>query len=337
MSRSLPARQTRPKSARVWGNALPAQRNYHLTLAIDNLNGFPSNTLRLRWNLPPTRYTHPVGTLYVIGTPIGNLEDLTFRAARILSEVPLVAAEDTRVTRRLLNHLSATPRIISCNEHNWQHRLAAVLDALAAGDVAYATDAGAPSVSDPGAGLAVAVAAAGFDVVAIPGVSAVTAALSVAGFSADRFLFLGFLPRRRSERTSRLDDAAASQNTVVVFEAPHRLAATLADIRDAMGDPSLAVCRELTKLYEEVWRGTASDALDHFANPRGEFTIVIGVNPAEPQAEGEPTLAVEAARQALAERRATGTRGRDAIAEVVAATGLPRRTVYALWIETGKG
>ena len=277
-----------------------------------------------------------MGTLYVIGTPIGNLEDLTLRASRILSTVPLVAAEDTRVTRRLLAHLDAHPRLLSCHEHNWKRQLPRLLDALAEGDVALVTDAGSPAVSDPGAGLVAAIAQAGHSVVSIPGVSAVTAALSVAGFPADRFVFLGFLPRRRSDRTARLIEAARSEQTIVLFEAPHRLRATLADIAESLNDPLIAVCRELTKLHEEVWRGAASAALDHFTEPRGEFTIVIGPVNLEDRAESvSEEEQMEAARHALAERRAAGKRGRDAVAEVVASTGLPRRAVYALWVETG--
>ena len=277
-----------------------------------------------------------MGTLYVIGTPIGNLEDLTLRASRILSAVPLVAAEDTRVTRRLLAHLDAHPRLISCHEHNWKRQLPRLLEALAGGDIALTTDAGSPAVSDPGAGLVAAVAEAGHSVVSVPGVSAVTAALSVAGFPAGRFAFLGFLPRRRSDRIARLIEAAHPGQTIVLFEAPHRLRATLADIADALDDPPIAVCRELTKLHEEVWRGTASNALEHFTEPRGELTIVIGpVNLEERAQIASEEERLEAARQALAERRAAGKRGRDAVAEVVTSTGLPRRAVYALWVETG--
>ena len=278
-----------------------------------------------------------MGALYVIGTPIGNLEDLTLRAGRILSAVPLVAAEDTRVTRRLLAHLDAHPRLLSCHEHNWRRQLPRLLDALAEGDAALVTDAGSPAVSDPGAGLVAAVAEAGHEVVSIPGVSAVTAALSVAGFPADRFQFLGFLPRRRAERAAALADAARSGQTLALFESPHRVQATLTSIAEALNDPPVAVCRELTKLHEEVWRGTASDALDYFAEPRGEFTIVIG--PTAPEEDDDPAQQAEllsSARQALAQHRAAGKRGRDAVAEVVAATGLPRRAVYALWVETGK-
>ncbi len=287
-------------------------------------------------SLEPNRYTPCVGTLYVIGTPIGNLEDITVRAARILASVALVAAEDTRVTRRLLAHLDAKPRLVSCNEHNWSRRLPALLESLELGDVALVTDAGSPGISDPGAGVVAAVADAGYEVVSVPGVSAVSAALSVAGFPADRFVFLGFLPRRRAERSAALTEAASLGQTLVIFEAPHRLRATLTDIANALNDPPLAVCRELTKLHEEVWRGVASDAVDYFDEPRGEFTIVIGPgSPDDAGVSGEPTITVEAAREALAQRRAAGMRGREAVAEVVAATGLSRRVVYALWVETG--
>ena len=276
-----------------------------------------------------------MGALYVIATPIGNLEDITFRAARILASVRMVAAEDTRVTRRLLARVEANPRLISCHAHNWQRQLPRLLDALAEGDVALVTDAGSPAISDPGAGLVAAVAEAGYDVISIPGVSAVTAALGVAGFPADRFVFLGFLPRRRVDRAKTLSEAARLRQTIVLFEAPHRLRATLTDIADALGDPALAVCRELTKLHEEVWRGAASDALDYFTEPRGEFTIVIGPTAAQTDNDSDEGDIVETARQSLAEHRAAGMRGRDAVAEVVASTWLPRRVVYALWVETG--
>ena len=277
-----------------------------------------------------------MGTLYVIGTPIGNLEDITLRASRILSSVSLVAAEDTRVTRRLLAHLDAHPRLLSCHEHNWKRQLPRLLEALAEGDAALVTDAGSPAVSDPGAGLVAAVADAGYAVVSIPGVSAVTAALSVSGFPADRFVFLGFLPRRGSHRSEALLEAARSEHTIVLFEAPHRVRATLKDIADALGETPVAVCRELTKLHEEVWRGSASAALDYFAEPRGEFTIVIGpVTLDQPAQTASRDELLEIARQTLMEHRTAGKRGRDAVAEVVASTGLPRRAVYALWVETG--
>lgn len=286
-----------------------------------------------------------MGILYVIGTPIGNLDDLTRRAARILSDIPLIAAEDTRVTRRLLAHLGVNPRLLSCNAHNWRRRLPELLAALSDGDAALVTDAGAPAVSDPGAGVVAAVAAAGHPIVSVPGVSAVTAALSVAGFPADRFRFLGFLPRRRAERIAALTaaliddgDAGDAGATLVIFESPHRLRAMLADLAEIRPEAPLAVCRELTKLHEEIWRGTVTDALRHFTEPRGEFTIVIGSGGAQPAMPAPaPTIAIAAARQALQERRNAGMTGRDAVAAVAAGTGLPRRTVYRLWTELPDG
>ena len=213
--------------------------------------------------------------LYVVGTPIGNLEDLTLRAARVLSEVSLIAAEDTRVTRRLLNHLDIHPRITSFHQHNWQGKLEGVLAQLVDGDVALVTDAGMPGISDPGSELVNAAAQLGFKVEVVPGPSAVTAALALSGFLGDGFLFLGFLPRRRKERQAALQHASDSIVPLVAFESPHRMRATLADLAKILGDRQLAVCREMTKIHEEVFRGTASEALEYFASPRGEVVFVV--------------------------------------------------------------
>nr|MBC8279207.1 16S rRNA (cytidine(1402)-2'-O)-methyltransferase [Chloroflexota bacterium] len=182
-------------------------------------------------------------TLYIIGTPIGNLEDLTPRAARILSEVALVAAEDTRVTRRLLNHLGIKPRTTSFHQHNWREKLDGVLAELAEGDVALVTDAGMPGISDPGSELVVAASNAGFKVEVVPGPSAVTAALALSGFAGDAFSFLGFLPRRKKDRQLSLRAALDSPVPQVIFEAPHRLRATLTDLDAVFGDRLLAVGR----------------------------------------------------------------------------------------------
>jgi 16S rRNA (cytidine1402-2'-O)-methyltransferase len=251
-----------------------------------------------------------------------------------LGEVSLVAAEDTRVTRRLLNHLGVRTRCVSCNEHNWRQRLPELLRALETGDVALVSDAGLPGVSDPGAAVVAAATAGGFAVRAIPGPSAVTTALAVSGLPADSFTFLGFLPRRGRERRERLAGAAAIPDTLVIFESPHRLRATLGDLLGALGDRQLAVCRELTKLHEEVWQGFISEAVDHFAEPRGEFALVVaGAGEGE---KPESPVSAERAREQLAAMRQSGARARDAVAEVMAATGLPRSEVYRLWVETGR-
>ena len=277
-----------------------------------------------------------MGKLYVVGTPIGNLEDLTPRAARILGEVSLIAAEDTRVTRRLLSHLGVHVPMVSYNEHNQHQRLPALLEALGSGDLALVTDAGMPAVSDPGSELVSQAAAAGFQVEAVPGVSAVTTALSMSGMSGDEFLFLGFLPRKVRERRIRLEGLAEAPHTLVVFEAPHRLKATLKDIQTVLGDREMSVCRELTKLYEEVFRGTASEALAHFSEPRGEFVLVIrGVAPSA-EASGPTDDQLEEAGQRLASLRKDGVRAKDAVAQVSDALGMTKNRVYQLWVESGR-
>ncbi len=300
-----------------------------------------------------------MGTLYVVGTPIGNLEDLTRRAARILGQVGLIAAEDTRVTRRLLNHLGLRVPLISCNRHNWPARLPELLRALESGDAALVTDAGMPAVSDPGSEVTAQVAAAGFPVEVIPGASAVTAALAAAGMPADSFLFLGFLPRRRKDRRARLAAAAPLPFTLVIFEAPHRLRPTLEDLLATLGDRNIAVCRELTKLHEEVRRSSIAQARDYFTAPRGEFVLVVAGTGTETGKQAGPALETgpetmlgtglermlgtaptpagrPAAQAQLAQLRREGKRGREAVARVVAATGLSRREVYRLWVETAE-
>lgn len=222
-----------------------------------------------------------MATLYLVATPIGNLEDISQRALRTLRDVALVAAEDTRVTRRLLAHFDiAAPLTTYTDAYDRQKagRQARVLKELALGhDVALVSDAGTPGLSDPGYELVAATLAAGHDVQAIPGPSAITAALVSSGLPADRFLFVGFLPRRSAERRRMLAELAGEPGTWIAFEAPHRLADALADMLAVLGDRPMAVARELTKRFEEVWRGRASEALEHFAAnpPRGEITLVV--------------------------------------------------------------
>ena len=277
------------------------------------------------------------GTLFVVGTPIGNLEDLSPRASRVLREVPMVAAEDTRVTRRLLAHIGARPRLISFNEHNWAQRLDTVLQTLRHDDVALVSDAGMPGVSDPGRELVAAAAARGIRVESVPGPSAVTTALAVSGLTADAFQFLGFLPRRRKDRQQCLHDAAAGPSTLVAFEAPHRLRAALEDVSSAFGDRPMAVCRELTKLHEEVFRGSASGALDHFLSPRGEFVLVIaGAPPGETDSEAT-AAGVEELRRFLTEQRAAGARSRDAVSQAADRFNIPKNQAYQAWLDTRPG
>jgi 16S rRNA (cytidine1402-2'-O)-methyltransferase len=275
-----------------------------------------------------------VGRLYVIATPIGNLEDMSARAARILREVKMVVAEDTREARKLLAHAGATTRLASFHAHSGRAALAPVLRALGEGDVAYVTDAGTPAVSDPGPELVRAAVAAGHDVVSVPGPSAVTAALAVSGMPADSFLFLGFPPRRPADRRNLLRRGASAASTLVLFEAPHRLAATLQDILGTLGDRPIVVCRELTKLFEETFRGTVSQAIQHFTapdtGPRGEFVLVIdaGAPVEEDITDGAITGVIDRLQH-------EGLRGRGLVDAATAETGAARSRVYRLALAPG--
>jgi 16S rRNA (cytidine1402-2'-O)-methyltransferase len=267
-------------------------------------------------------------TLYLVATPIGNLEDITLRALRVLREVSLIAAEDTRTTRKLLSHYGIKARLTSYHEHNKGAKIPYILDALRHGDVALVSEAGMPGVSDPGYDLVAAAAEAGVPVVAVPGPSAVVTALAVSGLPTRQFTYVGFLPRRRGERRRLLSTLAAQPQTVVALESPHRLLATLSDLLAVLGDRRIAVCRELTKLHEEVFRSRISEAIAHFQEPRGEFTLVLAGAAQPPQAVA-PTEAVLAELRQL---RQQGVAPRQAVSQVAQQFGLPRRQVYRLWL-----
>jgi 16S rRNA (cytidine1402-2'-O)-methyltransferase len=266
-----------------------------------------------------------MGTLFIVATPIGNLEDITLRALRVLQEASLIAAEDTRTTRRLLTHHGIGTRLLSYNEHNMTARTPQILQTLESGDTALVSEAGTPGVSDPGHQLIVETLEAGFPVVSIPGPSAVIAALTTSGLPMREFTFLGFLPRRPGERRRALSAFAGEPRTLVFFESPHRLLRTLEDVRAMLGDRRIAVCRELTKLFEEVFRGTISEAISHFAEPRGEFTLVVGGGLEGTDEVDDATIIRE-----LKRRLSDGSSARDAAAQVSAQLGVPRRRVYEL-------
>ena len=275
-----------------------------------------------------------MGTLYLVATPIGNLEDITLRALRVLREASLIAAEDTRTTRKLLSHYNIPARTLSYNEHSMKGRTPQILTALETGDVAFASEAGTPGVSDPGFELARAAIEAGHTVVAVPGASALLTALSASGLPMREFTFLGFLPRRSSERRKLFESLKNDRRTLVAFESPRRVRKTLEDMLAALGDRHIAAGRELTKVYGEVFRGALSEALQHFAEPRGEFTIVlegatVGAGRAAPLPEAEVI-------KQLQRLRAAGAKGREAARRVSAETGWPQRDVYRLWTELGK-
>lgn len=278
-----------------------------------------------------------MGKLYLVATPIGNLEDMTLRGLRVLREVSLIAAEDTRHTRKLLTHFEITTRTISYHEHSPLSRRDALLEALAQGDVALVSDAGAPLISDPGQDLVRAAIEAGFPVTPIPGPVAAISALVGSGLPADQFTFLGFLPRRTQERRAALEAIRGEPRTLLLYEAPHRLVACLEDALAVLGDRQMVAARELTKLHEEWLRGSISSLPARFREgqpPRGEFTLVIaGASPdeqasSETSAESAPDL-----RGYLQALLAQGMRTRDAATHAARALGVSRRTAYTLALE----
>ena len=268
------------------------------------------------------------GRLVLVGTPIGNLGDLSPRAVEALSTADTIACEDTRRTRALLSHLGlpAGRRLLAVHDHNEAAAVAGVLARLDDGEtVAVVTDAGMPGISDPGERLVAAAAAAGCTVEVVPGPSAMVAALVVSGLSTSRFAFEGFLPRKGSARTQRLAEVAGDARTTILFEAPHRVRQTVADLAEAAGGlRRVALVRELTKLHEEVWRGTLAGAVEHLATkePRGEYVLVLDGAPA-PAPAGEADVEV-----ALRARLDAGLDKRSAIAEVAAELRVPKRVVY---------
>ncbi len=269
-----------------------------------------------------------MGTLFLVATPIGNLEDISARALRVLREASLVAAEDTRETRKLLSHFDLHTPLMAYHEHNKLTRLAAVLSALARADVALVSDAGTPGLNDPGYELVRAALAAGHIVTPVPGPSAPIAALVASGLPTDRFFYVGYLERRAAARRGQLAAVAALQVTLVALEAPHRLLPALGDIREVLGDRQMAVARELTKLHEEIIRGQVSEVLEHFERqaPRGEMTLVIaGAPPAIPAAWDESRV-----RKEVRARVAAGETATQAAAQVAHQSGWTRRTVYRL-------
>jgi 16S rRNA (cytidine1402-2'-O)-methyltransferase len=269
-----------------------------------------------------------VGTLYLVATPIGNLEDITLRALRVLREASLIAAEDTRHTRKLLAHFDIHAPLTSYFEHNKLTKLDQILEALNTGDVALVSDAGTPGLSDPGYELVRAALAAGHVVAPVPGPSALVAALVASGLPTDAFVYLGFLPRKDSERRNLLTSVAAEPRTLVGYEAPHRLLDALADIEAILGNRPVVVARELTKLHEEIFRGPASAAREHFGakDVLGEITLVIGgAAPGIEDKWGE--VRVRRSLEALLEE---GTKPKEAARFVADLSGWKTREVYKL-------
>jgi 16S rRNA (cytidine1402-2'-O)-methyltransferase len=271
-----------------------------------------------------------MGTLYLVGTPIGNLEDITQRQLRILREVDVIAAEDTRNTRKLLSHFDLHTPLVSYHEHNMRTMGPKLIERIqGGGSVALVTDAGMPAISDPGEDLVRMAAAAGLSVVAIPGPTAFTTALVISGLSTERFVFEGFLPHKKKDRREALERLKAEPRTWMIYEAPHRVIETLGELHEALGARPMAAARELTKLFEEVVRGTPAELIAHFEAkaPRGEFVLVIGGAPA-PDPVSVEAATPEVLARAVAALEATGVDRKTAMKEVGNQYGLTKRDVY---------
>lgn len=284
--------------------------------------------------MPSTTAPQP-GSLYVVGTPLGNLEDMTFRAVRILQSVDLIAAEDTRHTAKLLQHFQISTPQISYHTHNRQQRLDELLHRLQVQQhsVALVSDAGMPGISDPGYELIAACIEAGITVVPIPGPTAAITALCVSGLPTDRFIFEGFLPLKEASRRERLTLLQQEQRTMILYEAPHRLLKTLGDLSTALGsDRRIALGRELTKRFEEYWYGTLDTALVHYqeVSPRGEFTLVVQGS----ELTG-PVLSEEALKAELQTLIESGLSRSEASRQLAKATGKPKKMIYQLSLATG--
>jgi len=277
------------------------------------------------------------GTLYIVSTPIGNLEDITQRALRILREVDLIACEDTRHTRKLLNHFAIDVATISYHEHNEQKRADELCALLATGkNIALVSDAGTPIVSDPGFRIVNLAIEKGFRVVPIPGATAFVAALSAAGLPSDQFLFAGFLPARSNARRAKLEAFRLTEATFIFYEAPHRIAATLRDAVDILGNRRAVVARELTKLHEEFVRGRLNELAEHFSDrnrARGEIVLLIAAESGSELDRGSETVPTS---QALAERvtalQAEGLTEKTALKKAARELGLKRDEAYRLML-----
>jgi len=265
-------------------------------------------------------------TLYIVATPIGNLEDISFRALRVLREVALIAAEDTRKTRRLLTAYGIKTPLTSYHEHSREAKLSYLLGRLEQGDVALVSEAGMPGISDPGYELVVSAIERDIPVVPIPGPSVLVTALAVSGLNASEFTYVGFLPRKKGQRRRLLEQVADEERTILALEAPHRVIAALGDILGVLGDRRIAVCRELTKVHEEIFRGTVSTALSHFREPVGEFTLVV-----EGKAKREKEVSASEEEE-LRRLYQEGFSAKDAVSQVAKATGIGKRELYRLWI-----
>lgn len=268
-----------------------------------------------------------MGTLYLVATPIGNLEDISARALRVLREVSLIAAEDTRHTRKLLQHYDIATPTTSYHEHNKLEKLDHIIDMLSQGDVAVVSDAGTPALNDPGYELVTAALKAGFEVSPIPGPSAPIAALVASGLPTDAFLYLGYLPRKESQRRQLLEEITRLPYTLVFLETPHRLVPALESLENELGNRRIAVARELTKKFEEIFRGDIASARQYFMKqpPRGEITLVL-----EGRSPGDEKWSEERVRLELVAALEAGGRPSRIASQIASGSGWTKSDVYRL-------
>jgi 16S rRNA (cytidine1402-2'-O)-methyltransferase len=278
------------------------------------------------------------GTLYLCPTPLGNLEDMTFRAVRVLKEATIIAAEDTRHTLKLLNHFDIHVPLISYHEHNKAERGPELVQRLLNGDtIALVSDAGMPGISDPGVDLVRLAVASGVTIVPLPGPNAALTALIASGLDTTTFTFVGFLPKTNKHRREMLTKLANHPYTMVFYESPHRVRATLGELTEALGDRQAVAARELTKKFEEFVRGSLDSVSRHFSEhqPRGEFTLIVAGRPAgEELPEDQDLLSGLTLEQAVVELMNRGLNKKDAIREVASQKGLPKRQVYQVILES---
>lgn len=269
-----------------------------------------------------------MGTLYLVATPIGNLEDISPRALRILREAKLIAAEDTRHTAKLLNHFEIKTPSTSYFEHNKLNKLDFILSALAEGDVALVSDAGTPAINDPGYELVKAALASGWEVRPVPGPSAPITALSVSGLPTDSFIYLGYLPHKASERRKFIGQVSNLTYTLIFLESPHRLIDSLADILSVLGNRPICAAREMTKMFEEYWRGQVSGAIEYFKSkePRGEFTLVIAGKTKEEKVKWSEDELLKAIRKELKGNKSA----KEIASDLPEQSGWNKKDVYAL-------
>ena len=270
-----------------------------------------------------------MNVLYVVATPIGNLEDITLRALRVLKEANMIAAEDTRRAKKLLVKYEISTPVTSFHEHSTNAKMHRLIEFIKTeGDLALISDAGMPGISDPGYGLISESISNDIKVVPIPGPSAVTTALVMSSLPADNFTFIGFLPKKKSDRLRFISSIARNKQTMVAFESPHRLQSSLKDLSEILGQRRIAICRELTKVHEEIWHGTFEEAIRHFLKPRGEFTLVI-----EGDTNPETIITTIELRSILARFKETGLTSKDAITQAVQAYGVSRKLAYRTWLD----